>query len=244
VLVAQSFGASLNVHHQGHFVVSDGVYARDDDGGLTFYDRELRLDEAALNRQSETIRTRVVRQRVRKGFLESGDADDLLSWDHHGGRSLDTSVSMTDWGRACVDTALAIRLPRAGPPRAGPERVVLPRQILTSSTSTKRPPRRVMRSPQRWTQGSLPSPLCVEGSFRLCRYSPLHAPVLTLHCRARPTARPSIAPKSPFGVLTLARCKGGLMAPCLLRDLPSRPDGPGSRSLSPRRRPVKAAERS
>lgn len=92
VLFCQNFGASLNVHHHGHFVVSDGVYALDDEGNLTLTDRELVLDDAAIDKLTETIRTRVLRHLVRHGCLETDDADNMLSWEHHGGFSLDASV--------------------------------------------------------------------------------------------------------------------------------------------------------
>jgi hypothetical protein len=100
VLFRQQFGASLNVHHHGHFVVSDGVYALGEDGGLTFYDRDLPLSEADLSALTQTIRTRVLRHLVRHGCLEPDDVEQMRSWDHHGGFSLDASVHIADWDRA------------------------------------------------------------------------------------------------------------------------------------------------
>jgi hypothetical protein len=140
VLFCQNFGASLNVHHHGHFVVSDGVYALDDEGNLTFTDRELVLDEAAIDKLTETIRTRVLRHLVRHGCLETDDADNMLSWEHHGGFSLDASVSMADWDRAGLQRVCryCARHPFAKGrlQRAGPARVVylLPKPAIDGTT--------------------------------------------------------------------------------------------------------------
>ena len=126
VLFGQGFGSSLNVHPHGHFVVSEGVYALDDEGCLTFYDRVDALDAAAIAQLTETLRRRVLRHLVRADCLDAGDAADMLGWDHHGGFSLDCSVSLADWDRAalaricryCARHPFAKgRLQRAGPQR-------------------------------------------------------------------------------------------------------------------------------
>jgi hypothetical protein len=65
VLLSQGFGASLNVHHHGHFIVSEGVYSLDDAGGRTFDERVDPLDDKAIAALSETIRKRVLRHLVR-----------------------------------------------------------------------------------------------------------------------------------------------------------------------------------
>ena len=43
---------------------------------------------------------------VRHGLLDSSDADDMLTWEHSGGFSLDASVLIPDWDRAGLERLL------------------------------------------------------------------------------------------------------------------------------------------
>ena len=40
---------------------------------------------------------------VRHGLMDSSDTDDMLTWDHNGGFSLDASVIIPDWDRAGLE---------------------------------------------------------------------------------------------------------------------------------------------
>jgi hypothetical protein len=140
VLLSQGFGASLNVHHHGHFIVSEGVYSLDDAGGRTFDERVDPLDDKAIAALSETIRKRVLRHLVRKDRLDADDAAQMLSWQHHGGFSLDASVYIAHWDRAGLQqlsrTCARHPLAKGRLQRAGPQRVLyqLPKPDLNGNS--------------------------------------------------------------------------------------------------------------
>jgi hypothetical protein len=146
VLFSQGFGASLNVHPHGHFVVSEGVYALDDSGGLTFYQRVDPLDDKAIAALSDTIRRRVLRHLVRADALDADDAAQMLSWDHHGGFSLDASVCIADWDRAGLErlSRYCARHPFAKGrlQRAGAQRVIyqLPKPDVSGNSHIRLDP--------------------------------------------------------------------------------------------------------
>jgi len=95
------FGSSLNPHFHFHLCVVDGLFERveceagQDPASPT---TRLRLHEATAlspqlqERLQHTIRSRVLRHFRRHGFLEPNEAEDMLTWDHGGGFSLDASV--------------------------------------------------------------------------------------------------------------------------------------------------------
>ena len=95
------FGSSLNPHPHFHLCVVDGLFERveyepnQDSGHPT---GDLRFHEATalthelLEGLQHTIRSRVLRHFRRHGLLEPHDAEDMLTWDHGGGFSLDASV--------------------------------------------------------------------------------------------------------------------------------------------------------
>jgi len=93
------FGSSVNPHFHFHLCVLDGVFERVDPdrdletktGGLHFHEAT-GLSPQLLERLQHTVRTRVLRHFRRQGLLESHDAEDMLTWDHGGGFSLDASV--------------------------------------------------------------------------------------------------------------------------------------------------------
>jgi hypothetical protein len=73
------FGSSLNAHFHFHFVVLDGVFARDADG-------EVRSHEATLLQSSEhwhevqhVVQRRVLRYFRTHGLLDEADAHGMLS---------------------------------------------------------------------------------------------------------------------------------------------------------------------
>ena len=95
------FGSSLNPHFHFHLCVVDGLFQRaedDTDQDPANPETHLRFHEATaltrelLERLQHTVRKRVLRHVRRHGLLEPHDAEDMLTWDHGGGFSLDGSV--------------------------------------------------------------------------------------------------------------------------------------------------------
>jgi hypothetical protein len=96
------FGSSLNPHYHFNLCVVDGLFERIDSdpenpdpetktGSLRFH-QAIGRTPALLDRLQHTVRSRVLRHFRRHGLLEPHDADDMLTWDHGGGFSLDASV--------------------------------------------------------------------------------------------------------------------------------------------------------
>jgi len=93
------FGSSLNPHFHFHICVVDGLFERIDSdqgpenppAGLRFHQTSA-LSPQLLEHLQHTVRMRVLRHFVRHGLLEPHDTDDMLTWDHGGGFSLDASV--------------------------------------------------------------------------------------------------------------------------------------------------------
>ncbi|MGD8362582.1 MAG: transposase, partial [Gemmatimonadota bacterium] len=95
------FGSSLNPHFHYHLCVVDGLFEKveaDTDPGSAHPESRLRFHEATalthelLQLLQHTIRSRVLRHFRRHSLLEAHEAEDMLSWDHGGGFSLDGSV--------------------------------------------------------------------------------------------------------------------------------------------------------
>ena len=95
------FGSSLNPHFHFHLCVVDGLIEAledDTDPSSTDPNTRLRFHEAtALTPQlleglQHTVRKRVLRHFRRHGLLEPHEAEDMLSWNHGGGFSLNASV--------------------------------------------------------------------------------------------------------------------------------------------------------
>jgi hypothetical protein len=106
------FGSSLNPHFHFHLCVVDGLFEGiedDRDPNPTNPNTRLRFHEATtlthelLEDLQHTIRSRVLRQFRRHGLLEPHDAEDMLSWDHGGGFSLDGSVRIEATDRAGLE---------------------------------------------------------------------------------------------------------------------------------------------
>jgi hypothetical protein len=106
------FGSSLNPHFHLHLVVVDGLFEEVE--GDTVQDPvnpepHLRFHEATgltpqlLEHLQHTIRSRVLRHCRRHGLLEPHEADDMRSWDHGGGFSLDGSVRIEATDRAGLE---------------------------------------------------------------------------------------------------------------------------------------------
>ena len=104
------FGSSLNPHFHYHVCVVDGVFERvDSDQGLEDPTAGLRFHEATalspqlLERLQKTVRSRVLRHCRRHLLLEPHEAEDMLTWDHGGGFSLDASVRIEATDRAGLE---------------------------------------------------------------------------------------------------------------------------------------------
>ena len=102
VVFTQQFGASLNAHLHAHAEVTCGVFALDERGVLTFYQATELTDDAAIE-VTQTIRVRVLRHLVRQGCLDRDDAQQMLTWDHQGGFSVDASVHVDAHDRASLE---------------------------------------------------------------------------------------------------------------------------------------------
>ena len=95
------FGSSLNPHFHYHLCVVDGLFEKieeDTDQDPTAPSVRLRFHEATplthefLEHLQHTIQKRVLRHFRRHSLLEPHEAEDMLTWDHGGGFSLDASV--------------------------------------------------------------------------------------------------------------------------------------------------------
>ena len=96
------FGSSLNPHYHFHLCVVDGLFekiegdtAQDpatNSGTHLRFHAATALTHELLEGLQHTVRKRVLRHFRRHGLLEPHEAEDMLSWDHGGGFSLDASV--------------------------------------------------------------------------------------------------------------------------------------------------------
>jgi len=93
------FGSSLNPHYHFHLCVVDGLFeATKMDQHPENRSSDLRFREATdlspqlLESLQHTVRKRVLRHFRRQGLLEPHEAEDMLTWGHGGGFSLDASV--------------------------------------------------------------------------------------------------------------------------------------------------------
>jgi hypothetical protein len=64
------------------------------------------LDAAALAQVQAQVRQRILRAFVRRGLIDKDDRDEMLSWEHGGGFSLDASVCIQDTDRAGLERLL------------------------------------------------------------------------------------------------------------------------------------------
>jgi len=110
------FGSSLNAHTHFHCCVVDGVFqpaakigetvdAADAVAGVDFH-AATDLDTAAIASIQTQIRQRILRVFVRRGLIGKSDRDEMLSWEHGGGFSLDASVCISGTDRAGLERLL------------------------------------------------------------------------------------------------------------------------------------------
>jgi hypothetical protein len=95
-------GSSLNEHPHLHSVVTDGVFAPDENGKAVFFPAT-DLGPDTIRSLHEKLRTRILGYLERHGCLDPIDVDDMLAWDHEGGFSLDGSVHIESWDRNALE---------------------------------------------------------------------------------------------------------------------------------------------
>jgi hypothetical protein len=108
-------GSTFNEHLHYHCLVTDGLFAPAENGEAEFHEA-CGIDEARLDRLTDTLRRRILRYLVRQDLIDDQVALDMAEWDHHGGFSLDAAVRVEAWDRMALE-----RLARycARPPFAG-----------------------------------------------------------------------------------------------------------------------------
>jgi len=115
------FGSSLNAHTHFHCCIVDGVFqpaakidstsdtvsAEDADkkSSVDFH-AATDLDTAAIVRVQAQIRQHILRAFVRRGLISKGDRDEMLSWEHGDGFSLDASGCISGTDRAGLERLL------------------------------------------------------------------------------------------------------------------------------------------
>lgn len=112
------FGSSLNAHTHFHCCVVDGVFqpagigdtadvvdASDAVTGVDFH-AATNLDTAAIAQVQAQVRQRILRAFVRRGLIGKSDRDEMMSWEHGGGFSMDASVCIGGTDRAGLERLL------------------------------------------------------------------------------------------------------------------------------------------
>ncbi len=92
----------VNTHF--HCAVIDGVFAPGPDDTAQFFEADITTED--ILDLTTKIRKRTLAYMVRHGLMDSSDTDDMLTWDHNGGFSLDASVLIPDWDRAGLERLL------------------------------------------------------------------------------------------------------------------------------------------
>ena len=94
---AQSFQPAANV--------GDTTDAADAVAGVDFH-AATDLDAAAIAQVQAQVRQRILRAFVRRGLIDKCDGEEMGSWEHGGGFSLDASVCIQDTDRAGLERLL------------------------------------------------------------------------------------------------------------------------------------------
>ncbi|MFH1464836.1 MAG: transposase, partial [Pseudomonadota bacterium] len=91
-------GSFLNENYHWHVRVTEGVFAPDGQEGAEFF-QATNLTAADVLQVETQVRRRVLRLLQRRGALDQAAVDDMLSWKHQGGFSLDASTLLAHWDR-------------------------------------------------------------------------------------------------------------------------------------------------
>ena len=98
VTFSQRFGSTLNANNHVHSIVLDGVFSENENGEAKFFEAT-ELGKEVVEKTGQQIRQRVLRYLKKQGVLEPHEAEDMLTWEHGGGFSLDASVKISGWDR-------------------------------------------------------------------------------------------------------------------------------------------------
>ena len=98
----QNFGATLNVHPHFHLMITDGTFAKQDQG-LKFFPAT--ITAADIQNVEERICYRVLRYLQRKKILTPIEVDKMLAKEKTG-FSLDGSVAIQSWDRSGLERIL------------------------------------------------------------------------------------------------------------------------------------------
>ena len=83
----------LNRHLHFHVVTTSGTFKPDDDDGSLVFFQATKLDDCRFNTLTEVVRRRILRYLVRHDLLDEWDASQMLTWQGHGGFSINGSVA-------------------------------------------------------------------------------------------------------------------------------------------------------
>ena len=134
-------GSSLNEHIHFHSAVTDGVFAPSSDGQAQFFEAT-ELTPDVIQSVQARLRRRVLRYLERHGCLETDTVEDMLSWEHEGGFSLDASVRIEGWDRNALE-----RLTRyCARPTPSPPAGWVGSTSITWSTASQSPPQTAVAS--------------------------------------------------------------------------------------------------
>ncbi|CAK0770530.1 hypothetical protein CCP3SC1_50045 [Gammaproteobacteria bacterium] len=75
----------INDHIHFHCVVFDGVFDVSTDGNTIVRFHEAAITNADIEKVQETVRKRIFRTFVRRGFIDRSDTREMLSWEHGAG---------------------------------------------------------------------------------------------------------------------------------------------------------------
>lgn len=92
VVFTHRSGSSLNRHLHFHVVTTSGTFKPDDDDGSLVFFQATKLDDCCFNTLTAVVRRRILRYLVRHDLLDEWDASQMLTWQGHGGFSINGSV--------------------------------------------------------------------------------------------------------------------------------------------------------
>ncbi len=105
VVFIHRFGALLNTHFHYHYIVVDGVFDADAEGGVVFHPAS-GLDATAIGEVQAAVRRRLLRAVERRGLLSPEEAQIMAAWEHGGGFSVGAGVRIEAHERAGLERLL------------------------------------------------------------------------------------------------------------------------------------------
>lgn len=104
------FGGLLNAHVHFHVVMIDGVFCEEEAGHLHI--QKTRLIAEQMAHLQRTIRQRIVRLFVRRGLLDKAESQAMITFEHDGRFTLDTSVLIEAHNRKGLERLLRYCAPK------------------------------------------------------------------------------------------------------------------------------------